>query len=116
MVPAAIGRFGMKLQPDKVGALKAWACANENVRQLWLFGSRAEGTAKSESDVDVAIALMPPDGTHDWALGNYTDLGDSWQRELGAIIGRHVSLEVITPGSRGDIKVRQTGVLLWARE
>ena len=97
----------MDMKEQWLSALRAWAYANESVRQLWLFGSRAKGTVPSESDIDIALALMPPDGTHDWALGNYSDLGDTWQRELEAIVGLHVSLEAITPGNRADIQVRQ---------
>jgi predicted nucleotidyltransferase len=52
--------------------LRAWASANGNVRELWLFGSRADGHARPDSDVDIAIALMPAA----FAFGNYIALGD----------------------------------------
>ena len=51
-----------------------------------------------------------------WALGNYFALGDQWRAQLEAIVGRHVSLEAILPGTEYDISVRGGGVLLWARE
>jgi hypothetical protein len=38
---------------------------------------------------------MPAKGKHDWAFGNYSALGDKWQAELGEIVGRHVSLEIM---------------------
>jgi predicted nucleotidyltransferase len=47
---------------------RSWASANGNVRELWLFGSRAKGNSRPESDVDLALVLMPPDNKHDWAL------------------------------------------------
>ena len=96
--------------------LRSWASKNQSVRQLWLFGSRARGDSRDDSDIDLAIALMPPVGKHDWALGNYTALADGvWQRELESIVGRHVSLEVIVPGNNADVRVRRCGRLLWAR-
>jgi predicted nucleotidyltransferase len=95
--------------------LRSWASKNESVRQLWLFGSRARGNARENSDVDLAIALMPPVGKTDWAFGNYSALGDAWQRELETIMGRHVSLEAILPGTDADMRVRRCGRLLWAR-
>ena len=49
--------------------LQMWAAANGSVRGLWLFGSRAKGVARASSDADIAIALVPPEGNHDWALG-----------------------------------------------
>jgi predicted nucleotidyltransferase len=95
--------------------LRAWASANGNVRELWLFGSRSTGRSRPDSDVDLAIALMPSTGKTGWALGNYFALSDDWQRELTAIVGRHVSLEAIVPGTAEDAHVRSTGGLLWQR-
>jgi hypothetical protein len=43
------------------------------VRELWLFGSRAKGTSEPESDIDIALALMPPDGKTNWALAAYVE-------------------------------------------
>ncbi len=97
----------MDLTQQWLRDLRSWASANGNVRELWLFGSRAVGHAKPESDVDLAIALMPD------ALGNYVALGDGWQHELEGIVGRHVSLEAILPGTEEDACVRSIGVLLW---
>jgi predicted nucleotidyltransferase len=72
--------------PDAWAALiREWATRTGSVREVWLFGSRAKGTARPNSDVDLAIVLMPSVGKTDWALGNYTALGDAWQRELEAI-------------------------------
>ena len=49
--------------------LSAWAQRTDAVAELWLFGSRAKGTSGSDSDVDIALALMPPRGDHDLGLG-----------------------------------------------
>ena len=58
---------------------------------------------------------MPPSKTADWALMNYFEFGDDWQRELGSALGRHVGLEVLLAGSHEDKMVRSTGVHLWTR-
>jgi predicted nucleotidyltransferase len=73
--------------------LCAWASANQYVQQLWLFGSRADGTARPDSDVDIGLGLMPPSGNGNSALGAFLALSESWQRQLEAIVGRHVSLD-----------------------
>ena len=96
--------------------LRAWASANGNVHELWLFGSRADGSARPESDVDLAIALMPAVGDENWPLFFYFDLRAKWRQELEIIVGRHVSLEAILPDTDGDAYVRRTGVVLWARD
>jgi predicted nucleotidyltransferase len=105
----------MDMRNEWLTALRSWASANGNVRELWLFGSRAKGTSHRDSDVDIGLALMPPDGTHDYALGNFVALELQWKAELQAIVGRHVSLEPLILGSPEDAHVRSTGKLLWAR-
>jgi predicted nucleotidyltransferase len=103
------------MQDDWLHGLRAWASKNDNVREIWLFGSRADGSSRQDSDVDIGVGLMPPIGKHNWALGNFAALGDQWQRELEAIVGRHVSLENITPDEPGTAIVKNW-VLLWRRE
>jgi len=105
----------MDIQDDCLRHLRLWASKNDCVRELWLFGSRARGDSSPESDVDLAIALMPAVGKHDWAAGAYFALHSEWKRQLEAIVGRHVSLEAIVPGTDEDAAVRCSGVRLWAR-
>ena len=105
----------MDMQPERLRGLREWAATNGNVRQLWLFGSRARGDSRPYSDVDIALALMPGDGRTDWAMGNYFALEGEWKRQLKAILQREVSLGVIVPGEDADVRVRREGILLWAR-
>jgi hypothetical protein len=58
---------------------------------------------------------MPPNGKHDWALGNYFAFENKWKRQLEEIVGRHVSLEPLVPGTDPDTTVRRSGVRLWSR-
>jgi predicted nucleotidyltransferase len=106
----------MDMREEWLRRLCAWAAANESVRELWLFGSRARGDAREDSDVDLALALMPPAGKHDWALGNYFRFESEWKRELEAIVGRAVSIEPLVPGEDSDARVRREGKRLWARD
>ena len=89
----------------------------DSIREVWLFGSRAKCTARPDSDIDLAIYLMPPSGKHDWAYGAYQALGDAWQSELGSILGQHASLEHVSPDidPDSDHMVRTTGIQLWVR-
>ena len=105
----------MDMRDEWLRDLRSWASKNESVRELWLYGSRARGDSREESDIDLAIALMPPIGKHDWAFGNYSAFGDAWQRKLETMVGRHVSLELIVPGTEPDVRVRRCGRLLWVR-
>ncbi len=89
-----------------LSGLRSWASANDSVRELWLFGSRATGGSRPDSDVDLAVALMPPKGNTDWVLGNYFAFESEWKRQLEEIVGLHVSLEPLVPGTDADPKVR----------
>jgi predicted nucleotidyltransferase len=95
--------------------LIGWAERNGSVKEMWLFGSRAKGTAREASDVDIGLALMPPVGDHNWALGNYYALDRQWKLELEAIVDRHLSLEPMVPNTDGDAVIRRTGIMLWSR-
>lgn len=97
-----------------IRGLREWAEANGNIRELWLFGSRAKGTSRFESDADIAVALIPALGKHNWALGNYVDQQPQWKEQLETIVGCKVDLRLILPGTSLDDEVRTTGKLLWA--
>jgi hypothetical protein len=64
----------------------------------------------------LAIVLAKADGKTNWAVGDYFALGDAWQRELSSIVGHHVSLEAIWPGTEEYTDVRSTGIRLWSRD
>jgi predicted nucleotidyltransferase len=97
---------GVASRPSQLGS------QNGNIRELWLFGSRAKGTSRPESDVDIAIALMPTDS----AFGNYVALWGKWKQQIEAIVGCRSSFGAIGHDTPLDLEVRGTGVLLWARD
>ena len=101
----------MDMKEEWLHGLCAWASNNGNVRELWLFGSRAIGRSEPGSDVDLAVLLMP----HDWAFANYVALHMEWKEQLEAIVGRDVDFGAIGIGTELDEEVRRTGKLLWAR-
>jgi predicted nucleotidyltransferase len=115
MPPLTSGERAVDMQDEWFRGLRSWASKNESVREVWLFGSRAKGCSRPESDVDIALSLMPAIGKHDWAAGNYFAFHSDWKRELEVIVGRHVSVEAIEHGSKEDAEVRSTGELLWTR-
>ena len=106
----------MDMPDEWVAALRVWASRNDSVRELWLFGSRAKGCSQSDSDVDLALVLMPANGKHDWAGGAFLACHKEWKRQLEDLVGRHVSLEAMEPGTHGDVEVRRSGIRLWTRD
>jgi predicted nucleotidyltransferase len=105
----------MDLESECVSALKSWAANNDSVQELWLFGSRAKGTAKPQSDVDLALILMPETDNTNWALAKYIEDKDLWRKRLQKIVGRPISLCAIEPGEKLFDDVMATGKRLWSR-
>lgn len=111
--------LGLAVETTLLAAIGAWAAGRPEVAEVWLFGSRAKGTARPGSDVDLGLVLVPGEPGHDWPEGNYQALGDRWQAELAAIVDRHVSLVAFgRPGEPQDDDVaaaRAPAILLWTR-
>lgn len=106
---------GLGLPSEWKADLIGWAKSNGSARELWLFGSRAKGTAKIDSDVDLGLALMLAKRRHDWAFGNYVALHSVWRAELKALVRCDVSLVPMVPGNEGDEIIRSMGICLWER-
>ena len=106
----------MDMRDEWLPALKAWAESNANVLELWLFGSRAKGGARPDSDIDIALLLMPPRGKHNWALAAFIEFFDDWKAELKEAVAWDVSLVAIGPDFDMNDVVRNSGVRLWRRE
>jgi predicted nucleotidyltransferase len=111
--------LGLDLRREWLPAIGAWAVAKPEIAEVWLFGSRAKGTAGPDSDVDLGLVLTPGDPGHDWPLGNWLSLGTSWREEIQAALGRLISLEAFSrPGEdpeEEEANARATAILLWTR-
>jgi len=110
---------GLALEGTWLGEILAWARSRPEVAEVWLFGSRAKGTARPDSDVDLGIVLVPGSAGHDWPLGNWMSPSNRSRDELQGCIGRHVSLELFSrPGeeqSEEEVAARAPAILLWTR-
>ncbi len=102
---------------DKTARLLAeWAAGTDAVAALWLFGSRAKGTPRPNSDHDLAIELRPKIEDHDWAFGDFVWKHDSWKSQLGDIVRGDVSLVGFRDDLPGRFDPRIDGICLWRRE
>lgn len=84
-----------------------WAARHPSIAAAWIFGSRARGDARPDSDVDVALAMMSPGFE---GLGDLIFDGSEWQaelaRDLRAATGRAVAvggIEHADPKSNAEV-------------
>lgn len=70
---------------ERLAALRAW-CARQGIVVAALFGSRATGRARDQSDYDLALAPAPPPAER-----------LDWQAELEAILERDADLVFLSP-------------------
>ena len=96
--------------------LTGWAQSNGSASELWLFGDRAKGRAREDSEVDLGLTLTRATRGHDLALRKFVTLHHLWRSELEAALGMHVNLVPMIRGNAGDDIIRSTGICLWQRK
>src|SRR6476469_10036000 len=85
----------MQLTEEQRDAIIAWAERTPQVQAVMLFGSRCKGTARSDSDVDLAITMIK--GRWEWRFKNYRDNVNDWERELTDAVGLTVFVRSCHP-------------------
>jgi len=93
------------LEAASIDLIVRWSEAHGIVREVYLFGSRARGDHRPDSDVDRGIVLTPGGS----ARGLYEAKGDGWQRKLTALVGMRV--RAIDPAAEHPKPI----VALWQR-
>ncbi|QYR52964.1 nucleotidyltransferase family protein [Lysobacter soyae] len=107
---------------DIQGMLKAWASANTRVARLWIFGSRAKGTSRPDSDIDIAIELnLGLNGrsseTSEFIFATWAFESNPWKEQLELLTKLPVDLQLYDGQETPTIQcgVNDGGLLVFDR-
>ena len=96
--------------------LHAWATSQPSINRVWLFGSRARGEAGPDSDLDIALEVVPayPDAS---ATDCWFTHSSQWRGELAARFPFRIQLELLDGMSTPTISrgIEKSGVLAYER-
>jgi predicted nucleotidyltransferase len=105
----------MQLTEEQRVAIIAWAKRTPQVQAVMLFGSRCKGTARPDSDVDLALTMTK--GRWERRFKNYRDNVNAWERELTDAVGLTVYVRSLHPalGPEVPAAVKECSIKLWRR-
>jgi len=100
--------------------LLRWAANTPTVQRMWLFGSRARGTHRIDSDIDIAVEITGWDSddpdVRGEALADWIFNADDWRHQLRGITPLTIDLNPISiEDGRVRPAVRRDGVLIFAQ-
>lgn len=105
----------VKLPPEWIEQIKEWAVSSPSVAAVYIYGSRARGSGRPYSDLDLAILVNASDGNH---LSDWIENASRWRRELGKRLNRievHLKLGNVEAGPLVATAVARDGILIFAR-
>jgi predicted nucleotidyltransferase len=85
MVLYLAGRFQLHPQLIWLVTIITWAKKIPEFKAVFIHGSRAEGTAKPDSEVALALSIKGREGT--WRLATFISHRRAWRAELEAVLG-----------------------------
>jgi predicted nucleotidyltransferase len=103
------------MDDETKAALSRWAAQTRAISKLWLFGSRARGDHRPDSDFDFAIELMPKAGSTDWAFFDFIQNAGEWKNVLRHIVGTEVSLVPVRDDLKQGEPFDPRVMLIWER-
>lgn len=108
--------IALELQPI-AESLRVWASNELDLLHVWIYGSRAKGQASPESDLDVAVEVIPRDG--ETCDDVFTCAAEDWRSKLAPLVAPHeLDLKLYDKSGRRE-KVRRAvdeyGILVYER-
>ena len=95
--------------------LQQWAADNPHIGELRIFGSNAKGTARADSDLDVAVRVVRKKPGDTTILVTACFECPEWGKELSQLLGVEVDMEDIT-GEHVSQYVQEASILVYSDE
>lgn len=92
-----------------------WARKHPEIKRVWLFGSRAQKRNRADSDIDLAIEMIPT--AHDDPFNVWLEWHDRYEKSPDLHLTHEVDLEWYEKGAgleRVAPSVERFGVLLYS--
>ncbi|WP_041575000.1 nucleotidyltransferase family protein [Xanthobacter versatilis] len=70
--------------------VREWAGSQPLIAEVWLFGSRAKGAERGDSDMDLAIVLAAD--TENLRLAYWIECADAWKQQLSEVLSVTISI------------------------
>jgi predicted nucleotidyltransferase len=84
------------IESSVADSIARWAADNPEVRRVWVFGSRANDTYHTDSDIDIAVELEPV-GDSEETLTRWIARSDLWESQLQSQVAPKVDLDWFDP-------------------
>ncbi len=108
----------VRISPEWCDAIRSWAAAIRSVDRVSLYGSRARGTPRPDSDLDLAVYVRAPDGEHlaEWIENRQNR--QRWQRALSARLDVKVHLEFANEEAEKVVApaIAREGITIYQRQ
>jgi predicted nucleotidyltransferase len=106
----------MQLTDGQRDIIIFWAERTPEIQAVMLFGRRCKGTARPDSDVDLALNMTS--GRRERRFNNYKNNLDAWEAHLTAALGVAVHVRSRYPalGHEVPAAVKECSIKLWRRD
>lgn len=97
--------------------LREWARNNPCIRRMYIFGSRAMGDERGDSDLDVAVEISPlPDDSN--ASATWMFENETWVNELQPLLKYKLHLVLLEPNNKKNVHkgVEQADQLIYEKD
>ncbi|HVY89578.1 MAG TPA: nucleotidyltransferase domain-containing protein [Hyphomonadaceae bacterium] len=107
----------LSIEDSWFAVIRSWAASKPDIAKAFVFGSRAKGIARPDSDLDIGIIVASSNPNEDdytcWFFNR-----DDWNRELAEMIPITIDLQIANESISTTVvapAVKDHGVLIFDR-